>query len=412
MKEISKVKAYVKKSIRSTLMERHILKHIHHNFISNLYFSFQDKDNLYLILDYFSGGDLRFYLNKNVQFNEKQIKFLVSNIILSLKYLHQNNILHRDMKPENLVFDEKGYLNLTDFGISKKIKKNKQIKDRSGTPGYLSPEMILKNNQTFVCDYFPVGIIIYELIFLKRPFNGRNKQEISDNILHKNINLKKKNLPNLFINSSSANELVDFINKLLKRKANERLGSKGINEIMQHPWLKGINWDIMESKLINEEEIPFIPSPGDNFDYLKVNNKINEKDINYNSYLKLINNSTLFNSFYFNSFSPNQRKVLSSNNLLHKELCVKNEDVNNIMHSETMQNNKKKLNDKYDTKNESNGSFEYTLSEFTSEEDDFIFNRNSENDRKISGEIKVKRFSISPKKINSKVTIEKRNSIF
>ena len=99
MKEISKVKAYVKKSIRSTLMERHILKHIHHNFISNLYFSFQDKDNLYLILDYFSGGDLRFYLNKNVQFNEKQIKFLVSNIILSLKYLHQNNILHSDMKP-------------------------------------------------------------------------------------------------------------------------------------------------------------------------------------------------------------------------------------------------------------------------------------------------------------------------
>ena len=412
MKEISKVKAYVKKSIRSTLMERHILKHIHHNFISNLYFSFQDKDNLYLILDYFSGGDLRFYLNKNVQFNEKQIKFLVSNIILSLKYLHQNNILHRDMKPENLVFDEKGYLNLTDFGISKKIKKNKQIKDRSGTPGYLSPEMILKNNQTFVCDYFPVGIIIYELIFLKRPFNGRNKQEISDNILNKNINLKKKNLLNLFINSSSANELVDFINKLLKRKANERLGSKGINEIMQHPWLKGINWDIMESKLINEEEIPFIPSPGDNFDYLKVNNKINEKDINYNSYLKLINNSTLFNSFYFNSFSPNQRKVLSSNNLLHKELCVKNEEVNNIMHSETIQNNKKKLNDKYDTKNESNGSFEYTLSEFTSEEDDFIFNRNSENDRKISGEIKVKRFSISPKKINKKDTIEKRNSIF
>ena len=181
---------------------------------------------------------------------------------------------------------------------------------------------------------------------------------------------------------------------------------------MQHPWLKGINWDIMESKLINEEEIPFIPSPGDNFDYLKVNNKINEKDINYNSYLKLINNSTLFNSFYFNSFSPNQRKVLSSNNLLHKELCVKNEEVNNIMHSETIQNNKKKLNDKYDTKNESNGSFEYTLSEFTSEEDDFIFNRNSENDRKISGEIKVKRFSISPKKINKKDTIEKRNSIF
>ena len=88
MKEISKVKAYLKKSIRSIMMERHILKHIHHNFISNLYFSFQDKDNLYLILDYFSGGDLRYYLNKHIQFNEKQIKFFISNIIINLKYLY------------------------------------------------------------------------------------------------------------------------------------------------------------------------------------------------------------------------------------------------------------------------------------------------------------------------------------
>ena len=122
MKEISKVRAYKKKSIRSILSERHILKYLHHNFITNLYFSFQDNENLYLILDYFPGGDLRFYLNKNVQFKENEIKFFISNIIIGLKYLHQNNILHRDLKPENLIFDEKGYLNLADFGISKKIK--------------------------------------------------------------------------------------------------------------------------------------------------------------------------------------------------------------------------------------------------------------------------------------------------
>ena len=294
MKEISKVKAYIKKSIRSIISERHILKHLHHNFITNLYFSFQDKDNLYLILDYYSGGDLRFYLNKNIQFNDMQIKFLVANIILSLKYLYQNNILHRDIKPENLVFDEKGYLNLADFGISKKIKKNRPIKDRSGTPGYLSPEIISKKNQTFVCDYFPLGIVIYELIFLKRPFNGKSKQEVFENILHQNIKLKKHKLPNLMINSPSASELVDFINGLLKRKAEERLGFKGINELIGHPWLNGIDWDIMEEKLFKEEEIPFIPSPGDNLDYIKVNEKIKEKDENYNSFLKLTNRSNIF----------------------------------------------------------------------------------------------------------------------
>ena len=387
MKEISKVKAYIKKSIPSILMERHILKHIHHNFITNLYFSFQDKDNLYFILDYCSGGDLRFYLNKNVQFNEKQIQFFVSNIILSLKYLRQKNILHRDIKPENLVFDENGYLNLADFGISKKIKKNKQIKDKSGTPGYIPPEVILNNNQTFTCDYFPVGIIIYELIFLKKPFNGKTKEEISNNILYKNINLKAKNLPNNFINSSSANELVDFINKLLKRKANERLGAKGISEIIQHPWLKGIDWNTMEDKLFSEEAIPFIPCPGDNYDYLTIKNKIYEKDNNYKSYLKLINNSTLFNSFYFNSFSLNKRKVLSSDNLLQKRLYKKEEDDNKYLYSQTLNNNRKN-----DTKNESNGSNEYTLSE----EEDFTFNRNS---GKLSGDIKSMDSAFLQKKI-------------
>ena len=213
---------------------------------------------------------------------------------------------------------------------------------------------------------------------------------MTDNILYKNINLKKHNLPDIFINSSSADELVDFINKLLKRKLNERLGSKGINEIIQHSWLKGLDWDTIEAKLFHEKEIYFSPSSGDNFNYLKVNNKINEKDINYYSYLKLINNSTLFNSFYFNSFSINQRKVLSSKNLSHKELCEKNKNGDKIILNVSIKNNRKFLNnDKYSTINESNDSNEYSISEYSCEEDNFIFNKKSDNFKKISGDIKL-----------------------
>ena len=415
MKEISKVKVYIKKSIKSIIMERHILKHLHHNFITNLYFSFQDKDNLYLILDYYSGGDLRFYLNKNVQFTEEQIKFLISNIILSLRYLHKNNILHRDIKPENLVFDDKGYLNLADFGISKKIKKNKPIKDRSGTPSYLSPEIILKKNQTFVCDYFALGIILYELIFLKRPFNGKNKQEIADNILHIKIKLKKNDLPNTFSESQSANELIDFLNKILKRKTEERLGAKGIKELMEHPWLKETDWKIMELKIFEENEIPFIPFPGDNFDYLKINNKIHEKDQNYNSYLNLVNNSTLFDSFYFNSFSSKNRKVLSSNNLRHKEISEQSDNNTRIIHSQSLKTKKNIKNSINETKNESSGSNEYTLSEYIFEDDDdFIFNRDSENIGRFSDGIKSKRYTLSPKgNMNDPNKRDKnRNTIF
>ena len=96
MKEISKVKAYIKKSLDSILSEKHLLTNLHYNLISNLYFSFQDREYLYLVLDYLAGGDLRYYLSRNIMFNETQIKFMMSNLLLSLKYIHNYNILHRD----------------------------------------------------------------------------------------------------------------------------------------------------------------------------------------------------------------------------------------------------------------------------------------------------------------------------
>jgi len=392
MKEISKVKALIKKSINSIRMERAILKDIHYNFISNLYFSFQDKDFLYLIIDYYPGGDLRFYLEQNIQFNEKQIKFFVANIVLSLRYLRLNNILHRDIKPDNLVFDKKGYLNLTDFGISKKVKNNKIIKDKSGTPGYLSPEVLTGKNQTFSSDYFSLGIIIYELIFLERPFKGKTKQELAENILDNEINLTKDQLPNNFINSPNADNLVDFINKLLKRKKEKRLGHKDINEIINHQWLKDINWDNLESKMLLEENIPFIPSPGDNFNFLKVNNHLNKKEKNYKSYLKLINNSTLFNNFYYNFYSSNSKKSEEStgrNSRFDRRNSYKKEEKEILKEEE---------------KNESNGDGddEYTLNEneFNDDEEEIVFNRLSEHNGRISdiNDNKIHRYSYSPRK--------------
>ena len=394
MKEISKVKAYLKKSIKSIKTERAILKKIHYNFISNLYFSFQDKDFLYLILDYFSGGDLRFYLEQNIQFEEKQIKFFVSNIILSLRYLRLNNIIHRDIKPENLVFDKKGYLNLTDFGIAKKFKNNKLIKDMSGTPGYLSPEVLLQNNQTFSSDYFSLGIIIYELIFLQRPFEGKTKQELSENILNKNINLTREQLPINFRNSQSADDLVDFINKLLKRKKEKRLGDKDINQLIRHPWLKDVEWENIESKMLLEENIPFIPSKGDNFNFLKVNKHLNEKDKNYKSYLKLINHSTFFNDFYFNFYTKNSKISEDSN------------DNRNSFRRNSVTNKKNKIKiEGEDNKEKIEGNVvsEFTLSEFDMDEndEDIILNRFSDYNGRFSDlkdDNKIQRLSYSPEK--------------
>src|SRR5690606_33221553 len=89
------------------------------SFIVNMQYAFQDYENLYLVMDLLTGGDLRYHVSKHKRFSEEQTKFFVCCILLGLEYLHVNNILHRDIKPENLVLDDKGYVRITDFGIAK-----------------------------------------------------------------------------------------------------------------------------------------------------------------------------------------------------------------------------------------------------------------------------------------------------
>ena len=138
---MSKQRILAKKSVNSVLNERNLLSKLHHDFIVNMKYAFQDRENLYLIMDLLSGGDLRYHICKHRKFTEQQTKFFAANIILALEYLHNNSIIHRDIKPENLVFDDKGYLRVTDFGIAR-IWNPENKKDTSGTPGYMGKLLI------------------------------------------------------------------------------------------------------------------------------------------------------------------------------------------------------------------------------------------------------------------------------
>ena len=306
MKEISKVKLYLKKSITLINEELLILKSIRNFFISNLHFAFQNEEYLFLVYDYFPGGDLRYHINNkhNKRFNIEEIKFILACIIIALIYLRQNNIIHRDIKPENLVFDSKGYLHLTDFGISKYITDpHKGIIDKSGTIGYASPETIMGLNHSFTSDYFSLGVIAYELLMGRRPFKGNNKQYIKEQLLTKSIKLKIKDIPNdLNINNSEKNDLCGLINKLLHRKNSRRLGVNNINEIIYHPFFKGLNWNAL---LHQEMKSPF---------HIKQNEQVhmsssNIDNVNIDEYwdiLNKINNKKCFAKFYFNSKHKNE----------------------------------------------------------------------------------------------------------
>ncbi len=94
------------------------------------------------------------------------------------------NIIHRDIKPENIVIDKNGYARLTDFGIARVFRQNNHT-DTSGTPGYMAPEVMIFQNHNYLVDYFGLGVLTYECMFGKRPFVGKSRKEIRDNILAK-----------------------------------------------------------------------------------------------------------------------------------------------------------------------------------------------------------------------------------
>ena len=264
---MSKAKIVDKKSIESILGEKRILTELHHPFIVNMIYSFQDLDYLYLVMEILPGGNLRYHLSLQKTFNENQIKFIIGCIMIGLKYIHGQKILHRDIKPENLVFDQNGYLRITDFGIAKHYVVNNK-KDTSGTIGYLAPEVLCNVNHNYSIDYYAVGIITYELMYGHRPYIGKNKHEVKQLILTKQAKIEIEDLPEDF-----SHEIADFINRLIQRKPVHRLGKNDINEVVNHPWFNDFDWDNCSKKQLNA---PYVPKSGDNFDknYCLQSNKI------------------------------------------------------------------------------------------------------------------------------------------
>ena len=258
LKEMSKTKIIDRRSEISIMSERTLLSKLNNPFIVNMYFAFQDFSNLYLVMDLLSGGDLRYQLSKKKKFTEKETKFFISNIIIALEYIHSKNIIHRDIKPENLVLELSGYLRITDFGVAK-INEKDNSSETSGTPGYMAPEVILVQNHSFPSDFFALGVIGYEFMLGHRPYIGRSRKEIKELIIYKQARLNEGEIP-----YSWSLESADFINKLLKRKPNKRLGFNGIKEIKSHIWMRDINWNALKRK---ELVAPFIPNPNkENFD--------------------------------------------------------------------------------------------------------------------------------------------------
>jgi len=372
MKEMSKKKIIDKRSESSIKAERDLLSKMFHPFIVNMHYAFQDADNLYLVMDYLTGGDFRYHLCLHGTFNEEQSKFICACIILALEYIHSNNIIHRDLKPENLVLNSNGYVKLTDFGIAKVYHKGiDNSLDTSGTPGYMSPEVLCCSSHTFSVDYYALGIIAFEIMLRTRPYLGKSRREIKEKVMAKQIQITKKSLP-----PGWSKESADFVNRLIQRKPIKRLGNKGIDEIKSHPWLKYYDWKSLYLEKINA---PFIPPGNENFDYKYCNQ---EEHIGINTlerYRKIISKDSYKKAFkdYLYYDRRNDKKI---NDMIDEEEGILSDGANNN-NIEIISDNKKR--NKKDRLNSNNNKTINSINNRFSE-DSFDITDNVNNNNSIS----------------------------
>ena len=243
LKQMNKAKIIMECSETSVLNERIFLAKMHSPFIVSLLCSFQNQLNLFLVMELLTGGDLRYhFLNYAFFFTERQLKFLLANMILGIEYIHSKGVVHRDIKPENIIFNSKGYLKITDFGISC-YKEKLDKKDDSGTPAYMAPETIKGKKQDYSVDFYSLGVVGYEVMKGIVPYDSNDREEIKKMMKNDEIHLTKKDK----LKTTYSEFCLDFINRLLEKDPEERLGyNGGEKELKEHSFFTGIDWDSIQ----------------------------------------------------------------------------------------------------------------------------------------------------------------------
>ncbi|EGC34683.1 hypothetical protein DICPUDRAFT_34584 [Dictyostelium purpureum] len=206
-------------------------------FTVNIFHTFLSpcKEKILIEMEYLEGGDCSYHLEDAGAFPEDIAKQYIAETVLCLEYIHNNSIVHGDIKPNNMAIDKEGHIKLLDFGSSKKFNQKKPTSTNGilGSPRYISPEVLLFEPQSPAVDFWALGVVLFELITGSTPFIGDTPEEIFDSILSRNT--EEVIIP------KDAN---DLITKLLDPNPATRIGSK---DIKTHPYFNDIDWENLKS---------------------------------------------------------------------------------------------------------------------------------------------------------------------
>lgn len=231
MKVLKKSVVAAKGQIEHTKSERDILFEVRHPYIVRLRYAFQSEDKLYMVTDYYNGGTLFYHLRKSRHFTEERARFYAAELLSALAHLHEQNIIYRDLKLENVLMDHQGHLALTDFGLSKQnIDSTGGATTFCGTAEYIAPELLKGQKYGPAVDWWSFGILLFEMMHGRTPFYDKNRKLMFYRIINTEPSFPPTFTP----------EACSCIRALLRVNEQERLGSgpSGGREIMECDFFK------------------------------------------------------------------------------------------------------------------------------------------------------------------------------
>ncbi|XP_027975814.1 serine/threonine-protein kinase 32C [Eumetopias jubatus] len=255
MKYMNKQQCIERDEVRNVFRELEILQEIEHVFLVNLWYSFQDEEDMFMVVDLLLGGDLRYHLQQNVQFSEDTVRLYICEMALALDYLRSQHIIHRDVKPDNILLDEQGHAHLTDFNIATIIKDGERATALAGTKPYMAPEIFQSfvsggSGYSFEVDWWSVGVLAYELLRGWRPYDIHSSNAV-------------ESLVQLFSTASVqyvptwSKEMVGLLRKLLTVDPKHRVSS--LQDMQAAPSLAGVLWQDLSEKKVAPG---FVPNKG------------------------------------------------------------------------------------------------------------------------------------------------------